>query len=1220
LRIGAVSVGLGAAVTVGQATASAAPDDASHAGTHVSSGATDTHGAESKRKRSSAATPQRDTGSKAAKSDHGSSPTDGSASASVTSSKSLPAVLTPTRRSRLTFPHVPAPTALLSASELPASLATTSDVSGSTTAGRTVTPEIFGNVVSGALSSIGLWQKPTDLPSPAAPFAPLVATLSGAVREIELLSNSRHTSAGVTVAGALSLEETGDPIAQPPAAAHAANDAASDAETAREQSQARLNQSLGWVPVLGTAFNAFNFVSDFVDFARAALRGDTADMSDEISDMTVDLVGMIPVLGGPLAAMIHQARVPDPAPGDHAPNAVNDSFTTDEDNVLVGNVLTNDTDPDADPLTATLGQQAAHGAVVLNQDGTFTYTPIADYNGADGFTYVVSDGVKSKTATVTINVAGFNDPPIANDDTVTLNEDTPTVITVLGNDSDVDTDPLSILNASTPGHGTVSIGQNKTITYTPAADYNGTDAFVYTVSDGHGGTAVATVSLNITPVNDAPVAGADSFTTDEDNALAGNVLTNDSDAEGDPLTATLNTGPNHGSITLNADGSFTYNPTADYNGPDGFTYAVSDGMKSKIGTVTITVAPVNDAPVVADDTATLAEDTPAVIAVLGNDTDVDTDPLSVTDTTSPSHGTVSIGEDNALTYTPAADYSGTDSFTYTVADGHGGNATATVSLTVTPVNDAPVAVTDDLSTDEDTPLSDNVLTNDTDADNDALTATLGTGPAHGDLTLNPDGTFTYTPTANYNGADGFTYTVGDGVTTNTGTVTITINPVNDAPVVPDGEVALDEDNSTVITVVDKATDVENDPLSVSGATNGSHGTVSVGEDGAITYTPTANYNGPDSFTYTITDGNGGNTTATISVTVNPVNDAPVAVGENYGVDQDHQLTNTVHGTDVDGDPLTITLVSGPTSGNLSALNADGTFTYTPNPGYHGPDSFTFTVTDPNGLSATGTANITVNYVAPPPPPPPPPTVSVPGGYQKICSGGFGCAGGGYSAANLGWPDVRYGQSWIAGLVHNCTRYVAFRLKQAGVGDPGSWGNAYEWVSRAPGVKDNTPAVGAVAYWGINQGPASSSGHVGYVEAVGIDTAGKTYIEVTWDNLGGVTERVRIEQGNVNWPTKFLHIRDTGGGGTPSYPVGIAMARTQKMSAANLNSELRGWYEVGARVSLVCYVHGQRVKGYYSSSFGSTGGYDDLWYRTTDGVYSADVDLNTNSNNPVTGAC
>ena len=247
----------------------------------------------------------------------------------------------------------------------------------------------------------------------------------------------------------------------------------------------------------------------------------------------------------------------------------------------------------------------------------------------------------------------------------------------------------------------------------------------------------------MTSVNDVPVAVNDSFTGDEDTDITGDVtpgtVGQDSDIDGDPLTVALVTGPTHGTLTLNANGSFTYTPDADYNGPDSFTYRVNDGTaNSNIATVSLTVTPVNDAPVAADVTTTTAEDTPLNGTLVA--TDVDGDTLTFTKASDPAHGTVVVNTDGTYTYTPAANYFGPDSFTYTVSDGKGGTVTKTVSIDVTSVNDVPVAVNDSFTGDEDTDITGDVtpgsVGQDSDIDGDPLTVALVTGPAHGTLTLN----------------------------------------------------------------------------------------------------------------------------------------------------------------------------------------------------------------------------------------------------------------------------------------------------------------------------------------------------------------------------------------------------------------------------------------------------------------------------------------------------
>ena len=500
-------------------------------------------------------------------------------------------------------------------------------------------------------------------------------------------------------------------------------------------------------------------------------------------------------------------------------NTVPGAQTIDEDTVLVfssgnGNPSASaDVDAGSNPVEVTL--TATHGVLTLGgtagltftagdgaADGTMTFTgnlaaintaldglqfaPAANFNGAAGLTLTTNDlgntgagGPLSDTDTVALTITPVNDAPVAVNDAYTTAEDTALTVAaasgVLGNDSDVDGDPLTAVLVTGPAHGTLSLNANGAFTYTPAANFNGADAFTYRANDGALDSNLATVALTITAVNDAPVAVNDAYTTAEDTALtvaaASGVLGNDSDLDGDPLSAVLVTGPAHGTLSLNADGAFTYTPAANFNGADAFTYRANDGaLDSNLATVALTITPVNDAPVAVNDAYTTAEDTALTVAaasgVLGNDSDLDGDPLSAVLVTGPAHGTLSLNADGAFTYTPAANFNGADAFTYRANDGALNSNLATVALTITPVNDAPVAVNDAYTTAEDTALTvaaaSGVLGNDSDLDGDPLTAVLVTGPAHGTLSLNADGAFTYTPAANFNGADAFTYRANDG--------------------------------------------------------------------------------------------------------------------------------------------------------------------------------------------------------------------------------------------------------------------------------------------------------------------------------------------------------------------------------------------------------------------------------------------------------------------------
>ena len=291
----------------------------------------------------------------------------------------------------------------------------------------------------------------------------------------------------------------------------------------------------------------------------------------------------------------------------------------------------------------------------------------------------------------------FNQTPTAVIDDVTTAEDTDLTIAVLANDTDpdlADGDVLTVTDYTQPANGTVVLNHTGTFTYTPAANYTGTDTFTYTVSDdastwhlhrmtglfvraGH--TSTTTVTITVIPVNDAPVANPDTYTTPEDTALTvsipDGVNGNDSDADDDTaLTTTIVTPPGNGSVDLNPDGTFTYTPDADFHGTDTFTYRASDGTFSDTATVTITVTPVNDAPVANPDTYITPEDTALTVSILngvhGNDSDPDDDTaLSATVIDQPTHGALIFNPDGTFTYTPDADFHGTDTFTYRASDG-----------------------------------------------------------------------------------------------------------------------------------------------------------------------------------------------------------------------------------------------------------------------------------------------------------------------------------------------------------------------------------------------------------------------------------------------------------------------------------------------------------------------------------------------------------------------
>jgi subtilisin family serine protease len=379
--------------------------------------------------------------------------------------------------------------------------------------------------------------------------------------------------------------------------------------------------------------------------------------------------------------------------------------------------------------------------------------------------------------------------------------------------------------------------------------------------------------------------------------------------------------------------------------------------------------PVNSPPLAVDETASTPKDTPTDIAVLDNDSDPDGDALSVTSATDPANGTTTVNLDNTVHYVPDAGYTGLDHFDYTISDGNGGTDTGSVTVAVTAVNTPPDAVADDLPVVEDTPTDLAVLANDTDADGDPLTIVSIGGQLHGTATANVDGTVHFVPDPNFFGDASFDYTISDGHGgTDLAPVKVRVSAVNDPPVAVNDTATTSEDVTVDVNVLANDSDVDGGAISVTGVSGAVKGTASINGNGTVHFVPTPNANGAGSFQYTISDGAGGTASASVSVTINAVNDPPVAVNDSATTAQGAPVTVSVlaNDTDIDSGSLSIGSVSDPPHGTAVA-NANGTVTYTPDAGYSGPDAFGYTASDGSALSNVATVSITVTAAPPPNP-------------------------------------------------------------------------------------------------------------------------------------------------------------------------------------------------------------------------------------------------------------
>jgi Bacterial Ig domain/Bacterial cadherin-like domain len=682
-------------------------------------------------------------------------------------------------------------------------------------------------------------------------------------------------------------------------------------------------------------------------------------------------------------------------PATKVPDAINDIALTFKNTPVSGNVLTND-NPNGFVVTTSLVTPAKNGTLTLLPNGTYTYVPNANFVGKDSARYVLCNILNvCDTAWVSINVMPYppssvdNNKPVASNDVSVTNMNVPVTGSVGNNDFDPDvTQTLTFtkLTDPTPAQGSVTFNNDGTYTFTPALDFVGNAMFTYKVCDNGSPVKCDTASVTIevkpqsTQPNDKPIANDDAFVTYKGVGINGNAAPNDSDPNGNtsggvPLVFSKVSNPTNGTVIMNANGTFSYAPNATFIGTDSFTYKICDnGTPSLCDTATVylTVLPPKqpDAtkPDAVNDIAITLKNTPVSGNVLTND-DAKGNPVitGLVSGNPPKHGVVTLNPNGSYTYTPTTGYVGKDSVKYvlcvneiplTKCD------TAYIYFNVmdvpTPQNDKPLANNDVANTPTGTPVSGNVLNNDVDPDlGDILTASPLTNPAHGTLVLNPNGSYTYTPTPGYVGKDYFTYKVCDNgtpVKCDTAKVEIDVTPnitpanTNTKPSAQDDALLTKINTPKSGTVAPNDTDPNaGQTLVFSQLSNPANGTITGFNPttGAYTYTPTAGFVGNDSFKYKVCD-NGTPVlcdSATVIITVEPDNKLTSPVAQN-----DIAITspntpvkgNVLTNDDGKGNPLTAGLLTSPKNGTL-VFNPDGSYTYTPNPNYVGRDSVKYKV-------------------------------------------------------------------------------------------------------------------------------------------------------------------------------------------------------------------------------------------------------------------------------------
>ncbi len=696
------------------------------------------------------------------------------------------------------------------------------------------------------------------------------------------------------------------------------------------------------------------------------------------------------------------------------PNAVADTIITYGVTPYSGNVGTNDNDPNGnlDPAGFTLITGPINGDIIFNPDGSYTYTAYNGFTGIEYVYYEVCDtGNPVMCSYATLNIIVPDSAPVTITDTLSVNEDlflnVPPAGGIISN-GDFDpngtvltVDTVPVTNAA---YGALSVMADGSFTYLPDSNFNGTDFFIVNVCDSSSLCTADTVYIIVNPVNDQVILVNDANTTPEDTPVNGLIITAgdyDIDTTGLVVNTTPVAGPAHGGIVVDAAGNYTYTPDLNFNGTDTIIFNVCDGGTPMPATclndtLIITVIAVNDPPVIENDTTTLTEENTfngTIITAGDFDPDSTTLTIDTVPIAGPANGTFDIDTAGNYTYTPDPDFNGTDTIIISVCDS--GNplpgicVNDTLIFNVTASNDAPVIVNDNNTTNEDVSVAGTIITGgDTDPDGTPLivdTIPLS-GPANGIFIIDTTGSYTYTPSTDFNGVDTIVISICDNgiplpsICVND-TLIITVNPINDAPVITNDTAEVDEDSYVIGSVISGLdTDIDGvqltaDTVPVSGP---AHGSIIINTDGTYQYTPSLNYNGDDVVIIDICDD--GSPLPSICVhdtlyfTVHPVNDTVVVANDIGVTDEDTPFSgNILTGADYDIDTTALSVnttpVSGPSHG-LFIAGSPGTYTYTPSADFYGEDTVVLSVCDSGrplpAFCINDTLFITVNPVNDPP--------------------------------------------------------------------------------------------------------------------------------------------------------------------------------------------------------------------------------------------------------------
>ena len=636
-----------------------------------------------------------------------------------------------------------------------------------------------------------------------------------------------------------------------------------------------------------------------------------------------------------------------------------DQEVTTGDQVTINGSQSSDEDDDTLTYAWTMASQPSGSSTTLEQSTQVSATFTADVDGDYTVALIVNDGSSDSTAdTMMITAsAAINNAPVAASDSLNTDEDTPISLTLSATDSESETLSYNVITPPTKGQLTLNSNQ---VDYVPYPNETGEDSFNFKVNDGNQDSNTATITLTINPVNDNPIAHDYNLSTLTDTAVDITLRSDDSDS--DNLSYSLVSQPTNGSVTLDA-GIATYTPSTSYTGSDNFTFRANDSEEqSNIATVTIkTDITENIAPTVDDDTVVASEDNDTDIDLSGITTAGRSNKQSIADltyfiVTHPLNGKITI-EGSIARFTPNGNYSGPDNFTFKSFDGSDDSNIGKITLTVSALNDAPIAQDFSVSTIENSTVSFNISATDTEFD--SLTYFIVNDASHGDIVLTGS-VVTYTPTNDYNGEDSFTFKANDGTSdSNSATVSLMVTTVaNNSPEAMDITTSTPEDMAIEINL--DAADSDGNDLTYSLVSSPSNGSISLSSSMAI-YTPDSDYIGNDSFSYKANDGISDSNTAIVSIFVESVNDAPVASDITVELEENITTNIILTANDTEGDELTYSIATGPSFGSITLTET--TATYTPESNYSGSDSFTFIANDGSDDSNIGTVSISITAIS-----------------------------------------------------------------------------------------------------------------------------------------------------------------------------------------------------------------------------------------------------------------